>query len=398
MKVLLINHFPLRDSESGIYTLNIAKELVKKGHKVHVIDFDNIFVEEEYNFQHSRILCNKFENPSAHLDFNFPCFTSHSRSLQTFYDLDDFQISEYISELNNEVKMVCRKFKPDVIHTQHIWIASYIANKSKIPYISTCHGTGLVGFKKDSRYHKYALIGANNANSIVAISQQIYADILDSYKALESKIKLIRSGFDQDIFKILELDKNAVLEQFKIESSNGKIVSFVGKSTNPKENDMFLKTISLVTKAIPNVKFLFIGNKDLMPTIAKTHSENKLNNIFFLENLSQQDISKLHNISDISVIPTGVKNSDQIAIESLACGTPVIASNTIDLQDIINTSFGALVESINPTAFANAIIKELKDNTKQSKGKQAAEYALEKYSWNNSTNEVIELYKQALNK
>ena len=51
MKILLINHFPLQGSGSGVYVANIAKSLEQKGHEVciimpenttEIIDIDNV--------------------------------------------------------------------------------------------------------------------------------------------------------------------------------------------------------------------------------------------------------------------------------------------------------------------------------------------------------------------
>ena len=41
MKILLINHFPLEGSGSGVYTMNIAKSLLQKGHEVCIIMPEN---------------------------------------------------------------------------------------------------------------------------------------------------------------------------------------------------------------------------------------------------------------------------------------------------------------------------------------------------------------------
>ena len=92
MRVLLINHFPLQGSGSGIYTMNIAQELVKEGHHVFVIDIDNQLDATDYPFQRRTILCDESQNINPDLKFNFPCFTTHPRSRNTYYDLTDEQI------------------------------------------------------------------------------------------------------------------------------------------------------------------------------------------------------------------------------------------------------------------------------------------------------------------
>ena len=81
MKILMPNHFPLQGSGSGIYTLNVALELLRAGHEVMVIVPDHQPVDE-YPFITKTILFSNGDeqNLSSQLDFNFPCFTTHPRS------------------------------------------------------------------------------------------------------------------------------------------------------------------------------------------------------------------------------------------------------------------------------------------------------------------------------
>jgi len=107
------------------------------------------------------------------IDFNFPCFTSHPRSNTTFYQLDKKQMRDYIDIMVRVTQEEADKFKPDIIHAQHLWITPYAAQKTGFPYVATVHGTDLKGFKQDKRYHNYALKGAQNARKVITISKQV---------------------------------------------------------------------------------------------------------------------------------------------------------------------------------------------------------------------------------
>ena len=105
MKILMINHFPLEGSGSGTYTKNLAVSLTKKGHEVCIIMPEN---RENYPmldgirlhpvfFTDDGIASGgvKAPAPKGALEFNFPCFTSHPRSVTTFADLDEMQLAAY---------------------------------------------------------------------------------------------------------------------------------------------------------------------------------------------------------------------------------------------------------------------------------------------------------------
>ena len=396
MRVLLINHFPLQGSGSGIYTMNIAQELVKEGHHVFVIDIDNQFDESDYPFQRRTILCDESQNINPDLKFNFPCFTTHPRSTNTYYNLTDEQIEKYVSTFSEITKEVVSDFKPDVIHAQHLWITPFVALKSGFPYVITVHGTDLMGFKKDERFHKYALEGARKARKIITISRQVHNDTIELYKLPEEKLILNPNGFDENIFKIKKVNKIELFKKFGMNIIPEKLVSFVGKFTDFKGIDLLIKAARIISDEIQEVAFAFAGDGQLMLDMKKLKAELKLDNVYFLGHQTQIDVASLYNAADVSVVPSRIEPFGLVALEALACGTPVVATKAGGLPDFVNNEVGQLVEMDNYEALAKAIIEELKNNTKQTKGKFAAIYAKENYSWKKTLQKVIEIYEEAI--
>ena len=405
MKVLLINHFPLQGSGSGIYTLNIAQELIKEGHEVFVIDIDCELDTKDYSFQRRTIMCAK-ENLDLNLDlkldlnldlnFNFPCFTTHPRSLNTFYNISDEQVEEYVHTFIEITKEVVADFNPDIIHAQHLWITPYAALTSGVPYVVTVHGTDLMGFKKDERYHKYALEGAINAAKVITISRQVHNDTLELYKLPEEKLKLNPNGFDDEMFRPKSITKKELFKKFGIDIIPEKLVSFVGKFTDFKGIDILIKAARKVTDEIPEVVFALAGDGQLMTEMKQLTAELKLKNIYFLGHQIQEDVASLYSAADVSVVPSRIEPFGLVAIEALGCGTPVVATNAGGLPDFVNNDVGQLVEMENVEALAEAIIEELKNNTKLTKGKYAREYAVENYSWKKTLQNVIDIYQETI--
>jgi len=396
MKVLLINHFPLQGSGSGIYTMNIAKELIEEGHDVFVIDIDNEIDKKIYSFKSKTIICDSSKNSVYDLPFNFPCFTTHPRSTNTYYDLTSEQIKEYISVFLRVTKEVIRDFKPDIIHAQHLWITPYIASQIDIPYVITAHGTDLMGFKKDSRYHQYANFGAEKSKFVIAISNQVFRDVNELFVLKKEQVVLNPNGFDDSIFRIKDVKKNEFLSSLGIKSNPNKVVSFVGKLAHFKGIDILIKSIPIINKEIPNIVFAFAGNGQLKNELEELAKTLDINNLFFLGHQTQEAVSSLYNIADVSVVPSRIEPFGLVAIEALACGTPVVATNAGGLPDFINNEVGQLVEMENHEKLAKAIIYEISNNTKKTKGKFAAEYAKKNYSWKESLKKVVQIYKDAL--
>jgi len=396
MKILMPNHFPLQGSGSGIYTLNVAGELVKTGHEVLVIVPDHTETSG-YPFPVKTILFSDGQNTDAELDFNFPCFTTHPRSTTTFYEISDNQLAAYVVAWQQAMEEAIADFQPDVIHAHHVWVTPYVAHLTGLPYIVSCHGTDLMGFEKGPRYKEMALTAAKNSDAIIAISRQVQADAVEAYQVPIEQVPLIWNGFGSDIFKIIpEATKESVLAEFGLGGADKPLVSFVGKFTNFKGIDVLLEAAAIYEEAIPGVQTVLIGHGVLWEEMHSLRDELGLENVHFLGHQPQPTVARIYNAADVSIVPSRIEPFGLVAVEALACGTPVVATNAGGLPDFINSEVGALVPMEDPVSLAKAIIHEIENGTKATKGVYANEYAFENFTWTQQVARMIELYNSAL--
>ncbi len=394
MKILIVNHFPLEGSGSGIYTKNLAKELTKRGHSVKVIFPENRTVLPEI-FKIRPIMFRNNHNKNYEIDFNFPCFTSHPRSNNTFYELNEKQMKDYIGIMTRVTREETDKFKPDIIHAQHLWIAPYAAWKTGIPYVATAHGTDLKGFIQDKRYHPYALKGAQNARKVITISKQVDREVSEIYHIGDKKRKIIYSGYDTELFKVKDLSRKEVLVKFGINDIPEHIVFFAGKLAHFKGVDILLKAAKIYENQMKEkTTTLIAGNGILYEELKNLRDFLKLKRTFFLGHVNQEQLGDLFNIADVSTVPSRSEPFGLVAIEALACGTPVVGTNQGGLIDFINADVGALVDVEDDIALAEAIINELVRPDKEERKKRAQEYAMNNFSWENTIKEVEKIYQE----
>lgn len=398
MKILMINHFPLEGSGSGIYTQNIAKELFERGHEISIV-FPEIQSVEYKWFKSVPIIFKGSSNQENYdLPFNFPCFTSHPRSNYTYYDMDQERIDQYINAFIEKVKAEIEIFKPDVIHAQHLWIAPYIASMTNIPYVVTAHGTDIKGFRQDDRYHKYALEGAKKAFKIITISKQVDTDVKNLYGVEAERRQMITNGYDDELFIQFEkVDKYKVLKEFDIEEEPKHIVSFVGKLTHFKGVDVLLKAAHLYEdKYGHSVLTLIAGNGELFKELNDLKKELNLQNVHFLGHVSQKELVKIYNIADVNVVPSRSEPFGLVAVEALACGVPVVGTNQGGLPDFINKKVGALVEVEDELELSRCIIEEIERTDKVERKNYCHNYAKNNFSWKKSITEVEALYEEVI--
>lgn len=393
MRILILNHFPLEGSGSGVYTKNLARELSEMGHTVKVV-FPEIEPVSFDAFETRVILFKGPDTKNPEMDYNFPCFTSHPRSNHTYYELTDEEIEGYVQKFVDVTKEEVENFKPDVIHAQHLWITPYAASLTGVPYIVTAHGTDLKGFVKDSRYHKYALEGAAKAQKVITISEQVDAEVTKLYGVPKEKKQLVMNGYDENLFFIKDLNRNDILQGFNISDQPDYLVSFAGKLTHFKGVDVLLKAAKIYTDAIDGqVLTLIAGNGELYEELNKMKMALKLDDVRFLGHVSQEQLVDLYNIADVSTVPSRTEPFGLVAIEALACGTPVVGTNQGGLPDFLIKEVGTLVPVEDDLALADAIIEEIKRADKESRANTASEYALKNFSWKRSIGVVEAMYE-----
>lgn len=394
MKILLINHFPLTGSGSGVYTKNIADSLIKKGHEVCIIFPENIEVPSiQDNIKMHPVYFNGGNKIKGEIPFNFPCFTTHPRSTQTYYDLKEEELQLYIETFKNALEEEIKDFKPDVIHAGHIWILPSIAAEYNIPLIITAHGTDLIGYKESEKFRKYAEKAAKHADSIITISEENSELVKKYFPFAKEKTQLIPNGYNSDVFYPENVNKEEFLKQLGINKNYKNIISFAGKFTYFKGIDTLLKAAQIYETE--DTLTLLAGDGELFDEMNELAKKLKLKNVVFLRNRPHNTLRKLYSIADVSLIPSRNEAFGLVVIEALACGAPVIGTNSGGIPDIINKEVGLLIEEDNYEELATKI-KDILNKKINFNRNTCAKYAKEKYSQDNFTNILVEIYENGI--
>ncbi len=385
MRVLLMNHFPLQGSGSGVYTVNIARALVRKGHEVCIIMPENE-VLAELDVDGIRLHPVYFDSCSADaLDFDFPCFTTHPRSVMTFYELNNAQVAAYEGAFR-------AAFDPDVIHCGHIWLQASYAADYGIPLIITAHGTDLIGFQKSERFREQARKAFDTADAIITISKDSTA-LVNKLFGEPEKVHLVRNGYDPMVFYPDESSVAEVLTRFDIDGDYDDIVSFAGKFAHFKGIDILLNAAALYER--DGVATIIAGDGELFGEMTALAKELGLRHVHFVHNQPHDVLRHLYSCATVSLLTSRNEPFGLVAIEALACGAPVIASDEGGPLDIITPEVGLLFQSENPEDLAREVQLVL-DGDIDFDREEVARYALENYSQDVSIGELIALYEAAI--
>ena len=286
------------------------------------------------------------------------------------------------------LKKILKEINPDIIHVRSrvpAWLV-YFANKSlNIKVVSTVHGFNSVGF--------YSSI-MQKADAVICVSNSIKEYIQKYYQTSENKITVIPRGIDLELFNPRNIDETFI-ENFKKEFDlkDKFVVSSVGRVTQLKDYETFIKAILLAKKEIPNVVGLIVGGvrsdkEDYLKSLKSLIKELDLeNNIIFTG--SQSKIEQIYALSDVVISSSKKPESFGRAVaESICMNKPVIATNHGGVKDII-------IENENGFFFEVGDDKELADNILKSRTLKFDGYGYisDNFSLKNMLDRTLEVYR-----
>lgn len=299
----------------------------------------------------------------------------------------------------------------DLIHS-HYWmsgIGGIMLKKAwRVPVVHMFHTLGMmkqrVARTADEAEGEYRLVGEQKvlvcADRIIAATPAEMAQLQWLYHADTRKISIIPPGVDVSHFYPIPKDE---AKDFIGVPQRNQMLLYVGRIEPLKGIDTLIEAIQLMRKAWVNVCLAVIGGEPQgeLPApnseMARLHDlrqqYNLEDNIVFLGKRSQDTLPYYYSAAEIVVVPSHYESFGMVALEAMACGTPVVASQVGGLAFLVQDGVtGYTVPVDDPAALADRLMLLMQDPAlRRQLGQQAASYA-QGYSWEKIAERVIGLY------
>ena len=147
-------------------------------------------------------------------------------------------------------------------------------------------------------------------------------------KAIEKEnFKVIANGIDLKRFAFDEAKRRQTREMLGI-SEDTVVIGHVGRFTEPKNHKFLIDVFSEFQNKVPNSKLLLVGDGELMPAIKEKVSEKNIQEkVIFVGNRSDTEV--FYQAMDVFVFPSLWEGLGIVAIEAIANGLTVIASEGV---------------------------------------------------------------------
>ena len=279
------------------------------------------------------------------------------------------------------------------------WVGQQMANEWRAPHILTFHTLSLIkmqsraGESEPATRQQVERELMASADHIVAFSPHERDAMVRLYQADATRIGLIPCGVDLSLFR--PLDPQEVRE--KLGLNGEKVLLYVGRIEPLKGLELLLHTAAQL-QTFEQIRVLVVGGGagrdqeiDRLREMAKSLNVDEV--FDFIGRVDQQDLPLYYNAADVCVVPSFYESFGLAALESMACGTPVVATRAGGLSTIIQHGRTGYLKAWRcPEAFASSVEMIISSRNLQHSMGLAARRRAEGLSWDNVAGQIAGVY------
>lgn len=275
-------------------------------------------------------------------------FKNGIRTLTVYYKKSDLSLINFIRRFLAYSEGIRQVNKPDLIHANiaqnQMLFALYLKIRFKIPFVISEHWSGLLpeNFPKLSLVKKrIARLIYQQSSYFLPVSKRL-KESMEHNLRLKIKTEVVGNVVDTDIFK----------PQIR----NGDAFTFLHiSSLDSNKNPLkILQAFHTLTQKYSHINLQIGGDGDVESLLAFVEENNALRiEIFGIQ--KPEEVASRMAAANCFILFSNYENLPCVLIESLACGTPVIATNVGGISEFVNERNGILIPGNDTLALQKAM-------------------------------------------
>jgi glycosyltransferase involved in cell wall biosynthesis len=261
--------------------------------------------------------------------------------------------------------------------------------------IVTCHDIiPIAYYNTPSPLWKLNAKGLRKAERIITVSEFSKQDISKYIKYPEENIEIIPPAVDHNLY-YPNRSKECLLK-YNI-GDNDKVILYVG-AEEPRKNIQFLvNSFSKLKNKISNVKLLKVGTPNYLfvrkKLLKQMETLNLQNDVIFTGYVSEAELAEIYNAVDLFVFPSLYEGFGMPPLEAMACGTPVITSNTSSLPEVVGDA-AIIADPYDVNKFAEEMYELLMNESLKEEMIKKGLKRSKMFSWDTSAKRTLKVYKE----
>jgi glycosyltransferase involved in cell wall biosynthesis len=242
-----------------------------------------------------------------------------------FCDLSDTELTHYESAFQRHLEAVVDRFKPDIIHSHHLWLVTSLTRQlfPKIPLVTTCHGSDLRQFQNCRHLQARVLMGCRGLDAVMALSNAQKQTIVELYGLHPETVHVVGAGYNDTRF----------VQVPKPNPSPVNVV-YAGKLSYAKGVPWMLRALSRIQALDWHLHLVGGGSgREHADCLELAH---RLGDRVTVQGMvSQEQLAGLMKKAHLFVLPSFFEGLPLVVLEALACGCRIIATRLPGVSEII---------------------------------------------------------------
>lgn len=295
----------------------------------------------------------------------------------------------------------------DIVHS-HYWLSARVgaelARAWGVPHVTMFHTLGEVknrcgapGSESAARIAVEREVIAS-ADRIVAASEDELGHLVDLYGADPGRVTIIPCGVNTRRFRAL--DRKRARRALGLQGRWTAL--FVGRMDPLKGLDLLLYAAHRLLGRIPDLQVVVVGG-DAVPESEEARVRQLsvdlglADRVRFVGAVPQAALPQYYSAAHVCVVPSYYESFGLVAVEALACGTPVVAARVGGLPKVVKHGLnGLLVSERSAVAFAEAIASLYEDDAWRAALSEGARDSIQHLVWSAIAQRVSDLYDTLL--
>jgi glycosyltransferase involved in cell wall biosynthesis len=233
------------------------------------------------------------------------------------------------------------------------------------------------------------------ADKIIAISDATKEYVI-RLGAKPSKVKVIYNGVDFARFRPIKGKREEMRKKIGIPQST-IVVMTVRRLVYKNGIDTLIGSANIAVKKNHKIVFLIVGKGPDMERVKLRVAQLGIEPNFKLAGfVSDEDLTSYYNVADLFVLPSkSGEGLPLVALEAMACGLPVIATDVGGIREILIKDYGKLVPPNQPELLAKTI-SEFAARDFSSHKKELRAMMEKKFSWDTNVESLVDIYEELI--
>jgi teichuronic acid biosynthesis glycosyltransferase TuaC len=282
-------------------------------------------------------------------------------------------------------RLIAAGEKFDVVDAHYFYpdgvAAVWLGNAFNIPVVITARGTDINLIPEYPTPRRLILEAARDAGALITVCQAL-KDRLVELGVPSSKVTVLRNGVDLQVFQMQ--DRASLRKKWDL---NGLVLVSVGLLIERKGHDLAIAAMPQV----PDATLLIVGSGPERGSLERLAERLGVKDrVRFLGVLDQQTLREIYNCADALILASSREGWANVLLESMACGTPVLASAVWGTPEVVAAPEAGLLLKNRDAASIVGAIAQLRSALPN---RTATRRYAEQFDWQSTTDGQIKIFE-----